>query len=192
MGRAWLDGLCHNTCSRRDDSSWSHSASSRHSRIGSLTVKGLALVIGLLFWLLVESIVRTALYCIDVFIVSLRSVELPNVHRLNSIVCLLSGQLLSHVSSNTNSELFVMEGSVKESLEYVLGKHGSRRCCFTLSGTVSVNFDSCSSSVSCHCISATWSSCTFLVHLGDMSRAIDAACSTTDLGLNHCVTACQA
>ena len=63
---------------------------------------------------------------------------------------------------------------------------------FTLSATTSENFDSCSTSVSSQCMTATWRSFTFLVRLGDMSLAIDAACSTTDLGLNHCVTTNQA
>ena len=55
----------------------------------------------------------------------------------------------------------------------------------------SENFDSCSTSVSSHCMTATWSSFTFLMRFGDVSLAIDAACSTTDLGLNLCVTANQ-
>ena len=41
-------------------------------------------------------------------------------------------------------------------------------------------------------MTATWSSFTFLVREGDMSFAIDAARSITDLGLNQCVTANQA
>ena len=41
-------------------------------------------------------------------------------------------------------------------------------------------------------MTATWSSFTFSVRFGDVSFAIDAACSTTDLGLNLCVTANQA
>ena len=53
---------------------------------------------------------------------------------------------------------------------------------FTLSATTSENFYSCSTSVSSHCMTATWSSFTFLVRSGDVSLAIDAACST-DLGL---------
>ena len=57
---------------------------------------------------------------------------------------------------------------------------------FTLSATTSENFDSCSTSVSYHCIF------TFLVRFVDVSLAIDAACSTTERGLNLCVTACQA
>ena len=63
---------------------------------------------------------------------------------------------------------------------------------FTLSATTSENFDSCSTSVSSHCMTATWSSFTFLVRFGDMNFAVDAICSTTDLGLNHCLIACQA
>ena len=43
-----------------------------------------------------------------------------------------------------------------------------------------------------HCMTVTWSSFMFLVRFVDKSLDIDAACSTTDLGLNHCVTACQA
>ena len=40
-------------------------------------------------------------------------------------------------------------------------------------------------------MTADWSSFIFLVRLGDMTCANDDACSTTDRGLNHCVTACQ-
>ena len=60
---------------------------------------------------------------------------------------------------------------------------------FTLSATNTENFDSCSTSVRSHCMTPTWSSFIFLVRFGDMSLAIDAACSTTDLSLSHCVTA---
>ena len=49
----------------------------------------------------------------------------------------------------------------------------------------------CSTSINSHCMTATWSSFTFLVRFGDINLAIDAACFTTDPGLNPCVTACQ-
>ena len=40
-------------------------------------------------------------------------------------------------------------------------------------------------------MTATCSSRTFFVRLGDMNRAIDDVRATTDQGLNRCVTACQ-
>ena len=59
-----------------------------------------------------------------------------------------------------------------------LGRIALIAAVFILSGTTSMNFDSCST-------------CNFLVRLGAMSRATDEACCITDLGLNHFVTACQ-
>ena len=128
----------------------------------------------------------TLLHCIDIFVFTFGFVDLPDVHGLSSTACNLSSQLFSHTSRHTISKLFTVEWSIEESLEYVLGKHGSHCRCLHTVATTSENFDSCSTSVSSHYMTATWSSFTFLVRFGDLSLAIDAACSTTDLGLNHC------
>ena len=103
---------------------------------------------------------------------------------LSSTVRILSSQLLSHRCRHTISKFSMLDRSVEESLEHILGKHSSH-CSFfyavsyhllrtlTRAQQVSVPI----------CMTATWSSCTFLVRFGDMSLAIDAACSTTNLGL---------
>ena len=141
---------------------------------------------------LIGSIVRTTLLdCVDMFVLSLgicRSVQCPRV----GFHCshLVQPASLPHMQTR---EFFILEGSIEESLEYVFWEAWiSLQLFFTLPATNSENFDSCSTSVSSHCMTATWSSFTFLVRFGDMSLAIDAACSTTDLGLNQCVTANRA
>ena len=144
-------------------------------RVGSLTIEGFAFVVGLWFGHMVESMMQTALCRIDVFILSLRFVKLFNVHKLNRTFCLLSGQLLFHASTYTSSKLFIVEGSIKESLDNVLGKHSSHRCRFR---TVRLNLRQLRLVLDeCQLTFATWSSFTFPVGLGDMRRAIEATCS---------------
>ena len=120
---------------------------------------------------MVESMMQTALCRIDVFILSLRFVKLFNVHKVEPH-CL--SPLRPTFSPRKH---LIVEGSIKESLDNVLGKHSSHRCRFLTVRLNSVNFDSCSTSVSSHCKTATWSSFTFLVGLGEMRSAIDATCS---------------
>ena len=70
---------------------------------------------------LVGSIMLTALLnCIDIFVLSFGFVDLSNVHGLSS----------SHMCRHTISKFFIMERSVEESLEHILGKHGSHCSCF--------------------------------------------------------------
>ena len=144
--------------------------------------------------LLVGTIMQTALSnCIDIFILSFGLVDLPNVHGLSSTVRILSSQF-SPPRMQTHDFEVLHDGKVRLRISRAHPWEAwfSLQLFFTLSATTSENFDSCSISVSSHGMTATWSSFTFLVRLGDMSLAIHAACSTTDLGLDHCVTANQA
>ena len=68
---------------------------------------------------------RALLNCIEVFVLSFGFVDLSNVHGLSSTVRILSSQLLSHMCRHTISKFFILEKSVEESLEHILGKHGS-------------------------------------------------------------------
>ena len=124
----------------------------------------------------------TLLHCIDIFVLTFGFVNLPDVHGLSSTALILSSQLLSHIGRNSSTKLFIMGIGPSRNLSSIAAV-------FTLSATTSENFDSCSTSVSsplhdCHLelIGTLWR----------YSLAIDADCSTTDLGLNQCVTANQA
>ena len=163
------------------------------SLAGSPTIEGFSLVVGLLLVFLIGSIVRTTLLdCIDIFVFSFGFVDLSNVHGLGSTVRVLSSQLLSYICRHTISKFFKLERSSRNLSSTHLGSMALIAAVFTLSATTSENYDSCSTSVSSHCMTATWSSFMFLVRFSDMSLAIDAPCSTTDLGLNQGVTANQA
>ena len=166
-GRAWQDDPFHHTCGRCDASSYPHSVSSHHSQVSCLvdsigvalmvmsspTIEGFSLVVGLLRG-------RRVL--------SFRLVDLSNVHGLSSTVRVLFSQFLSHICRHAISKFFILESPSRNLSSTSLGSVALIAAVFTLSATTSGNFDSCSTSVSSHCTTATWSSFTFLVRFGDI------------------------
>ena len=89
------------------------------------------------------------LYYIDIFVLSFGFVDLPNVHGVELHRShLVQPASLPHMQTR-DFKFCILERSIEESLEHILGKHGSHcSCFFTLSATTSENFDSCSTSVS--------------------------------------------
>ena len=140
-------------------------------------LKGFRSAVGLLVVLLVGSIIRTApLYCVGIFVLILRiwrSARCPwvELHRLHPV------QPASLPHMQTHDFKVLHHGEVHRGIVGVcLWEAWLSMPVFMLSAATSDNFDSCSTSVSSHCMTATWSSFTILVRFGDMSLAIDAAC----------------
>ena len=94
---------------------------------------------------------------------------------------LLASQVLSHTNTHPLSRFFIVSGPVEESSKHVSGKHGSLRSWFSLSVTISENFE----------LLLHDRDLTFSVRFDGISRAIDNAGATTGRGLDPCVTACQ-
>ena len=136
MHTTWRDGLHRHT--------W--------CRDCCLTVTRLSLVVRFRSRLLVGSLSLLALYGIDILITPVWLIDFSIVH---PVFALLASQVLSHTNTHPLSRFFVVSRPVEESFKHVSGKHGSLRSCFSLSGTISENFDSCSNSVNFSCMTAT-------------------------------------
>ena len=119
--------------------------------VGSPTIERFSLAIGLFLVLLVGSIMRTALLkCIDIFVLSFGFVDLSSVHRLSSTVRILSSSFFPRSYTIQRGR-----GPSRNLSSTSLGRMALIAGVFTLSATTS---DSCSTSVSSHCMTATWSS----------------------------------
>ena len=149
-----------------------------------LKVRGFSLVVRLRSRLPIGSLALVALHGIHVLTLG-GIVEFSNVHRLSSIVRLLTSQLLSHIRTHPQ-----LRCSLTNRSGMSLGSMALIAAVFTLSGTTSVNLTRAPPVLTPTAwprLKARSRSSAWAIWLG--AHWWRFLCNW--LGLNHCVTACQ-